>query len=205
MDLLILDPQLKSALIRQRRRRGLDHHDEVWDGVYVMSPLADDEHQELVGNLTHSFVVTIAYAGLGKVRPGVNVSDRADRWKRNYRCPDVVVYLNGTKARNLATHWLGGPDFAVEVISRYDRSRKKLDFYAKVGTRELLLVDRYPWALELYRLSKAGTLDLVGRSAVEQPDLLNSEVLPLNFRLDRGGERPKIAVTHADRIQTWLA
>jgi len=205
MDLLILDPQLKSALIRQRRRRGLDHHDEVWEGVYVMSPLADDEHQELVGNLTHSFVVTIAYAGLGKVRPGVNVSDRADRWKRNYRCPDVVVFLNGTKARNLATHWLGGPDFAVEVVSRYDRSRKKLDFYAKVGTRELLLVDRYPWALELYRLSEAGTLDLVGRSAVEQPDILTSVILPLTFRLQAAEKRPRIAISHTDGVQTWSA
>ena len=89
---------------------------------------------------------------LGKVMAGVNVSDREHGWKKNYRCPDVVVFLNHTKAVDCDTFWFGGPDFAVEIASPGDRSREKLEFYAKVGTRELLLVDRKPWSLELYRL-----------------------------------------------------
>ncbi len=175
MDLLIPDPDMNAALIRKRRRAGLDRFDEVWDRVYVMSPITDDEHQELVGNLTSWFVVAIASAGLGKVRPGVNISDRAEGWKHNYRCPDAVIFLNSTKAENLATHWQGGPDFAVEVVSHYDRSRQKIDWYAQAGTRELLIVDRFPWALELYRLSEGGTLDLAGRSTPEQPLSLVSQ------------------------------
>ena len=98
----------------------------------------------------------------------------------------MVVFRNDTTAQNLDTHRLGDPDFAVEVVSQYDRSRKKLDFSARVGTRELLLVDRYPWALELYRLSEAGTLDLVDRSTSEQPAILTSMTLPLTLRLESG-------------------
>jgi len=205
MDLVILDPKLTAALIRRRQRSGSNRHDEVWDGVYVMSPEANNEHQDIVADLTICFGMAISRAGLGKVQAGANVSDQAQRWERNYRSPDVLVFLKGTAAQNQGTHWLGGPDFAVEVVSPNDRTRQKFDFYAKIGIRELLIVDRHPWALELYRLTANGTYQLVGRSAVEQPDNLTSQVLPLSFRLEAGEARPVILVTHADGVQTWSA
>ena len=203
MDLLILDPQLRSALIRRRRRTGGDHHDEVWDGVYVMSPLANNEHQILTGKLFRCLDQAISDAGLGEVYPGANVSDRTTKWKQNYRCPDVLVFLNGNTAQNKETHWLGGPDFAVEIVSQYDRSRQKFDFYAKVNTRELLIVDRYPWALELYRLNELGAYDLVGRSTLDDSQILPSQVLPLTWQLGAGEDRPSLLVAHTDGQQTW--
>ena len=45
--LVSLEPSELKRLIRQRRRCGGDRYDEVWDGVYVMAPLADNEHQSL--------------------------------------------------------------------------------------------------------------------------------------------------------------
>jgi Uma2 family endonuclease len=170
------------------------NRDEVWDGVYVVSPAPNDEHQDLVGELDAIF----------KIRPTVNVSDREVQWEHNYRCPDVVVYLKGTKARNLGTHWLGGPDFAVEVVSPNDRSRQKFDFYAKVGTHELLVVDRDPWILELYRLQD-GKLALVGKSDLDNPGILASEVVPLTFQLVAGDPRPRIEMAHSDGVQHWSA
>ena len=96
-----------------------------------------------------------------KVFAGCNVSDQPKRWKRNYRCPDVAVFLPGNPAEDRKTHWFGGPDFAVEIISRFDRSREKFGFYKSVGVRELLLVDRHPWALELYRAdARTGSLSV---------------------------------------------
>src|SRR3990172_5790454 len=135
---MITDPMLEDELVAQRQRTGADRYDEVWDGVYVMAPLADDEHQALVSGITAVLHVAVGWAGLGEVRPGVNVTDREDDWKQNYRCPDVVVFTNDTQAENRGTHWLGGPDFVVEIASPHDRSREKLAFYAAVGTRELL-------------------------------------------------------------------
>ncbi len=204
MEMIVLDPFEQTHLIQQREQTGSDRFDEVWEGVYVVSPLPNDEHQDIVGGLYYAFKATIGLTGLGLVRPGVNVSDRVEQWEHNYRGPDVAIFLNGTTARNHGTHWVGGPDFVVEVVSQYDQSRQKLDFYARIGVRELLLVDRYPWSLELYRLV-AGVLALVGKSDLSNPAALSSEVLPLSFRLVAGEDRPRIEVKHADGVQSWSA
>jgi len=198
----ILDQELEERLIEERRAAGADRYDEVWNGVYVMSPMANNEHQEFVGDWTTVFKITIQWTGHGLVYPGVNVSDREDDWKSNYRCPDVVVYLNETQAVNHGAFWYGGPDFAVEIVSPGDRTREKLDFYANVGTRELLIVDREPWALELYRLTD-GQLRLVGKSTLESSEALASDVVPLTFRLQPGTGRPTIDVRHTDGRQQW--
>jgi Uma2 family endonuclease len=203
MAMLILEPEFDQAIRADRQARGIDQHDEVWDGLYVMSPLADDEHQELVGELCSIFVEIYRRRSGAKVRPGVNVSDRNRGWEQNFRVPDVLVFLPGTKAINRGTHWQGGPDFAVEIENEGGRDRDKLDFYAKVGVRELLLVSRDPWALVLFRLKRA-KLRAVGTSTLEQPDALRSDVVPLTFRLVANNARPRIEVTHRDDGRQWL-
>ena len=202
MAAMITDPLLVEQLIARRREIGADRYDEVWEDVYVTSPLANNEHQELVGQLTTVLEISVGWEGLGKVFPGANITDRRDDWTQNYRCPDVVVFLNDTQAENLDTHWYGGPDLAIEIISPHDRARDKQKFYAKVGTRELLLVDRDPWALELYRLN-GGLLAQVGRSTLESSSLITSEVVPLSWKLIPGEFRPQIEIVHADGKQQW--
>lgn len=202
MTMVVRDPSLEKRIKAQRRRTGADRLDEVWEGVYMMAALADDQHQALATMLGAVFQILIGWTGLGEVRIGVNVSDRDKDWRRNYRCPDVAVFLQGTKAKNRRTHWFGGPDFAVEILSPKDRSRKKLVFYAKLGVRELLLIDRKPWALELYRLHN-GELQLATRSTLEQPHMLVSEVLPVAFRLLPGEFRPTVHVTHRGDGREW--
>jgi len=66
-----------------------------------------------------------------------------------------------------------------------------------------LILDRDPWALELYRLG-AGRLELVGTSAPDRPDALTSAVLPLTFRLVPGPERPRIEVSGTGGAPAWL-
>ena len=202
MSALIADADLQQQIIAQRQAAGSDRWDEVWEGVYMLMPLANDEHQGFVSQLTTILTVTIEWSGLGLVRPGVNVSDRVEGWKSNYRCPDVVVFLNDTAAENHDTFWYGGPDFAVEVVSPNDRSREKLDFYADVGTRELLILDREPWSLELFRLEE-GQLTTIGRSTIDKHGELASKVVPLSFALDPGEVRPQIRVQQLDGQQCW--
>lgn len=203
MPILIDDPKLESRILRRRRLTGADRYDEVWDGVYLMSPLANDEHQKLVGKFYRVLDEAIGDSGLGEVRPGVNVSDREKGWKKNYRCPDVAVNLIGGLARILENHWVGGPDFLVEIVSGGDRTRQKLDFYATIGTREVLIVDRDPWSLELYAL-RDGRLVPTGVSRAESPITLASQVLPLTFRLVEGQGTPRIEVAHPETARTWL-
>ena len=203
MVALITDPSLEEELRAQRAAWGSDKWDEVWEDVYVMSPLPNDEHQQIVSRLSAILIDRLEFQGHGNVRAGVNVSDRKDNWKENYRCPDVAVFLNDTKAENRDTHWFGGPDFVVEIVSLGDQTRQKLPFYGKVGTRELLVVDRDPWQLELYRLA-GDELESAGTCTVADAGVLASAVIPFTFALKADDQRPKIEVIHTTDQQSWL-
>jgi Uma2 family endonuclease len=200
--LTVTDPAQVRRIKADREATGLDRRDEMWEGIYVMSPLANFEHQAFIGELVIILASVRELVGGGSILPGVNISDRVEGWHKNYRIPDVAVYLNGNPARNCGTHLCGGPDFAVEILSEGDLARRKLDFYAKVNTREILFLDRDPWALELYRLAE-GKLGLVGISTPDVPGLLASQVLPLTFRLVPGEGRPTIEVARRDGGPSW--
>jgi Uma2 family endonuclease len=203
MPVLVNDPVLAEGLKADREASGADRFDEVWEGVYVMPPLANNEHQQIVTRFAAILQMLIDWLGLGDVLAGANVSDREIDWQNNYRIPDVAVLLKGTSARNLGTHWCGGPDFGIEVVSPDDQCRDKIPFYGQLGTRELLIVDRDPWLLELYRLTN-GQLALVGQSSLDNAPALASTVLPLTFCLQPDGGRPLILVAHNDGAQRWF-
>ena len=205
MATLVMDPKIEEELLENRRAWGGDKFDEVWDGVYVMSPLPNNEHQQLMSCLTAAFFNALASQPEVRVFVGINVSDTKRNWKQNYRCPDVAVVLPGSRAVDCDAFYYGGPDFVVEIASDYDRSREKFDFYARVGVREMLLVDRNPWQLELYRLMDS-EMKLVGTVEPGSPQTLRSEVLPLSFRLlARPNLRPQIEVTKPSSNEIWLA
>jgi Uma2 family endonuclease len=203
LPLLIPDVNVSARMIEDRRARGIDHHDEVWEGVYVMSPLANNEHQQLTTLLAAILVEVIDRSGLGQSFAGVNLTDQQDNWERNFRCPDAVTYLKGNPAQNRGSHWFGGPDLAIEIISPYDRSREKLDFYAKIGTRELLVIDRDPWVLEMFKLVE-GKLVLDAASSPTQPGAVRSATTELEFRLVEGEGRPNILVVHSRDRRQWI-
>ena len=204
MTLMVLDAELKDRLIAERQASGADRFDEVWEGVYMVAPLANNEHTDLQAGLVGAIRNALGWGTPARVQPGANVSDREEDWTHDYRCPDVVVVLSGSRARDCGTHWFGGPDFAVEIASTGDRSREKFEFYTEVGLRELVLLDRQPWQLELYRLSADGHFELVGRSDPAGSAVVKSEVLPVSLRLVAGPTRPQIEVVHHDGVQRWL-
>ena len=100
MKMLVMDKYASRAFRAERKASGSDRWDEVWYGVYMAMPLPNDEHQDIVLELCFSFLE--APGRDIKIRPGVNVSDRDGNWKKNYRGPDVAVFLEGTAAVNRA-------------------------------------------------------------------------------------------------------
>ncbi len=202
MPTLITDTELERRLLAERVATGADRYDEVWEGTTMMTPMPNDEHQQIVSRLISIFEEVIGWPGLGDIRPGVNISDRKDDWKQNYRVPDVAVFLAETAAENCGGFWYGGPDLVVEIISPGDETRNKLPFYESIRTREVLLIDRDPWQLELYRL-RDDALRLAGMSALHQPGTLSSQVLPFTFALIAGESRPEIAVSHTAARKQW--
>ena len=201
MAIMLTDPRLEQRLKAEREASGADRYDEVWEGITMMTPLPNNEHQEIATRLASILQEVVGWPGLGDVCAGVNLSDRDEEWEHNYRVPDVAVFLRTGRAVNLGTHWRGAADFLVEVISPDDRTRDKLDFYSRLGVRELLLIDREPWALELYRGGPSGLQRV--ESADPQAGEVRSAVLPLTFRLVAARGRPDIEVGHAESSRAW--
>ena len=202
MTMLILNPDVQAEIQNHRKANGLDKYDEVWEGVTVVMPLPNDEHQEIVVTICHVFLLALGWPCPHQLRAGINLSDRIYDWTSNYREPDVAIYLAGNPATNYGTHWCGGPDFLIEIMSPSGESRDKLPFYASVNTREVLVIDRDPWQLELYQLQN-GAMILSGQSDVNNGVVLSSSVLPVSFQLIGGQPRPQIQVRQTVTGQTW--
>ncbi len=202
MPVPILDENRSNECRAQPEKSGLDRWDEVWDGVLVVPPMPNNEHQQLVQKLGYVFHSVVDWERGDQAMPGANVSDQLTEWKGNYRCPDSVVHLAGEIARDMGSHWYMSPDFLVEIISPGEDPLKKFDFYAKVKTRELLIVERDPWAVELFQLHR-GKLRSAGCSTLPKPTTIASTVLPLTFTLQKGKPRPTILVAHTATGQTW--
>ena len=98
MPILVLDPTCEAQLRQLWPGLDDDRLTEVWEGVTVMSPAANNDHQNLVNALGGVFWLVIESAGRGRVLQGVNLSDRTPNWLDNYRNPDVAAYLNGNPA-----------------------------------------------------------------------------------------------------------
>ena len=202
MAILVLDP------LKEARVRGLwpgiddDRWTEVWEGVTVLSPLANNEHQRLASDLTAIIWTVIQQPALGQVFQGVNLTDRTPNWVENYRNPDVVVSLNGNPARDLDTHYLSSPDFAAEIISPGEPPTAKFGFYESIGTREVMVLHRDQWRLEFFDL-QSGKLVLAGASELPASAVVASAALGLTFQLVPGPARPQIAVAHPASGQQW--
>lgn len=197
MATFISDPKFEEELQAQRAATGADRFDEVWEGVYMMAPLPNNEHQELVMELGAILREAIDRAAGDRVYPGVNLTDAPDDWTRNFRAPDLVVFLGGTTAENRGAFWTGPADLVVEIVSPGDRTREKLPFYERIGSRELLIIDRDPWQLEFYRL-REGKLHCVGKSGLADAAVLASAVLPISLQLVAGPKRPQVLVRRTD-------
>jgi Uma2 family endonuclease len=202
MAVMVLDPYVEQQVLAARVGSDGDQYDEVWEGVYIVSPLPTNEHQHFVHKISIILDKVMDEAGRGLVFPGVNLSDREEGWEHNYREPDVAVFLRGTKAVSCGTHWRGAADFLVEIISPGERTRDKIPFYSSLGVVELLIIDRDPWTLELYR-HQNGQLEKVGQSTLAAPKILSSQTVGLTFQLLPGEQRPQIQVTHPATGRHW--
>ena len=203
MGTLVLDPHVERKVRAERAASGADRWDEVWEGVYVMSPLPNNEHQEVVGKLTTVLEISLGWTGLGDVRPGVNVSDRDDDWTQNYRCPDVAVFLRG-----------GQGDQPRHVLARRPRLRGRGRQPRRPRPRQdpVLLPGRRPRAAgDRSRPLGARDVPAPGRTAYPGRDIHRGEARRAGQRGRApdvppcpGAARPRIEVAHSDGEPRWM-
>lgn len=119
-----------AELIERRRSLGLDGHDEVWDGVYVMAPVAHSNHGVLKGQLVYALEPRARRAGL---RSGdcFNLGE-----KDNFRVPDAGYHRGVPGVLYVPTAAL-----VLEVLSPDDETFTKFDFYAAHSVDELMVAD----------------------------------------------------------------
>ena len=196
------DEETLEEVIADRRQRGLDRFDEVWEGTYVVMNSPNWVHQELSSFLLVALTAVLDRDAGDRVVADFNVTDREDDYRQNYRIPDLSVVLAAGSATIRDSSILGGPDLAIEIVSPRDRSREKIDFYAAIGVRELLFIDRDPWALDLWQL-EGRTLKRRQRVDVGEPPL-QTVTVPLDWSLAEGSQRPEVVLRSADG-RSWRA
>ena len=196
---VVTDPWMAEECLARRRALGLDRWDESWDGVWHMPPAPNPEHQRMEAGLLIPMKAVIEGDGRGQVFHEVNVAD-PQKGMRDFRIPDIAVLLAGGEAAVGPVAIMGAPDFILEIHSPGDETQEKLPWYAALGVRELLSIDRDTKALALYRLN-TGRLEEVTAA----PDMVDSQVLPLRFERVSEGGAVRVRVSHRDVPgRAWL-
>lgn len=169
--------QISEEELARRRRTGLDRYDEMWEGVLHMPPAPAYEHQRIVGEI-FKFLSSLCQArGRGVIALSINVFNEASP-EPDYRIPDLT-FVAAERRHLLASDGVrgDGPDAVIEVRSPEDETYDKLPFFAALGVREVIIVDRDTKKPEIYRL--AGAQYLAVQSDAE--GWLASDVLRVRF------------------------
>ncbi|MEO8702783.1 MAG: Uma2 family endonuclease [Kofleriaceae bacterium] len=136
-----------AELLEERRRLGLDRRDEVWDGVVHVVPPASSGHNLLADDLLVAFRRIAGARSLVVIRE-VGVFEPA-AVPASYRVPDLAV---AATAQITDRGIEGRAELVIEVLSPNDESREKLPFYARVGVREVWLVDPATHVVDVFAL-----------------------------------------------------
>jgi Uma2 family endonuclease len=130
-------------LLEERRRKGVDRWDEMWEGELHMVPPPAERHQSLGTGLIEALAPLARAHGL-KIAYEIGLFASDD----DYRVPDLAVYRpDQASARGLEA----AAELVVEIVSPGDESRAKLPWYAAHGVGEVVLIDRDSLAVEAYR------------------------------------------------------
>ncbi len=148
--LLEVDP----AALEARRRAGLDRWDEMWEGVLHLAPAPYSEHQRILEDLIVFLKPLLARTGRGVLRAGINVFNEASI-EPDYRIPDLTFVARGRELL-IAKDGIrgGGPDAVIEIRSPQDETYEKLAFFATLGVREVIVIDRDSKRTEIFRLQE---------------------------------------------------
>jgi len=176
---------LTAEELAYRRARGLDRWDEMWEGVLHMTPAPSVEHQRIVGRIIGFLEAHLRTAGRGSLVAGINVF----RESADYRIPDLTFVSPGREHVLHEDGVRGGaPDAVIEISPPEDETYDKLAFFAALGVREVIIIDRDSKRTEVYRLAGSQHVALQ-----QDPDgWLRSETMMV--RLGVAGPPPRLAI-----------
>ncbi len=137
--------EVPQALLEERRAKGLDKSDEMWEGELHMVPPPSDRHQEVGIALLRALLpladahgLITRYDGTGLFRPGA---------ENDWRVPDQTYARPELRSERGIE---GAASLVVEILSPHDETYAKLDWYASVGVGEVLVIDPGTRRVELF-------------------------------------------------------
>ena len=155
-------PEVLISLIANRKRLGLDTHDEVWNGEYHMAPAARYEHADVGSVLAEVLGPLARRRGLRPSLP-FNLGDATD-----FRVPDMGIHRGRPGGV-----WIPTVAIVVEICSPNDESYAKFDFYFEHDVEEILIVDPAAKIVTWFRRKAAG---FKGASASEILEVTSAEI-----------------------------
>jgi Uma2 family endonuclease len=155
----------------ERRKRGDDRHDEVWDGVLHMAPQPTSWHQ-LAGSDLVRILGPHSDARGWRILYETSVFDPV-KGENNYRAPDVsVVDPKFLSRRGIE----GRAELVIEILSPEDESREKFPFFAACGIPEVWLVDPDTHVAEVYVLRGSTYFAVVDSDGMVRAPLFQLEL-----------------------------
>jgi Uma2 family endonuclease len=143
---------LREEELAERRSKGLDRWDEMWEGVLHMTPAPNVEHQRIVTEVAVFLRPHLRNTGRGTLIAGINVFREASA-APDYRIPDLTFVAAGRESLLQVDGVRGGaPDTVIEIRSPGDETYEKLPFYAALGVGEVIVCHRDTKQPEIFRL-----------------------------------------------------
>jgi len=163
--------EVPESFLEERRLRGQDKHDEVWDGVLYMVPPATSSHARRGTDLGFGLKHIADLRGLQVWFDATGLFGPAGHDK-NYRIPDLSL----AKPEHRSTRGLESAELIVEILSPRDTSRAKFSFYAKAGVHEIWLLEPRTCAIEIYQLVDDEYVRLPALAGVTRSPVLGIEL-----------------------------
>ncbi|MGN6694741.1 MAG: Uma2 family endonuclease [Aquihabitans sp.] len=164
MDTVTVIPleDVPEDLLAERKRRGLDRYDEVWNGVLHMNPSPIPRHAHVAVVLFRALDALAADAGFSVLWEQNLIPPHEPGWN-DYRIPDLIVFGPDVEAdRGIQ----GAPELVVEIGSPGDESFQKLPFYEEIGAREVLIIERDTAAIRRWVNGADGLVEQVPADGV---------------------------------------
>lgn len=155
-------------MLDERRRLGLDGQDEMWGGELHMVPPAGGPHQRFGTELMLVLGPLAKRRGLvGSYETGLFAA--AD----DYRVPDQLY----CRPEHESERGAEGAELVVGIRSPGDETYAKIDFYAALGVREMLIVHPHEHRVELLKAVGDRLLPVIA----DDKQTVRSEVLGAAF------------------------
>ncbi len=137
--------EVPEHFLEERRRLGIDVRDEMWEGVLHVVPQPLTPHQHL--NIRVAAALLPVAEARGLVLLPETAMYRPDEMDADYRVPDLVI----ARREHVKRRGIEGPaELVVEIRSPGDETYDKLPFYAGMGCRQVLVIDRDTLAVEMF-------------------------------------------------------